>query len=310
MSLACFLVCLPPLPVLGESPKIPWGFSALPAKAREVGRGCGTPACPVCPRGFPGVLGRHCMSLRDSASPRPSLSPRARPQVVPASPGLVFLPLCGPEGGVRLAGWVRITVVTVNVSCVWVLGSLCAPIFLFWSFCLCLSVSVGVCVSFSVSFSPPSLSLSSRCLSLVCVSLCLHLCLSPPRGPPRPLRLGLCPSPPCPFLCLSPCHRPLPRGFPSHCSRKEGLTDGQFWERPRGLHFSLSWPLPALTLGAFHTRRPDGASKGTRGLLHRPCSTPRRLQEPVLSPTPGRGSRGPPPRAALPPGRHPCPLPL
>lgn len=171
-------------------------------------------------------------------------------------------------------------------------------------------LSLSLCLCGCVCLFLTSVSLSSRCLSLVCVSLCLHLCLSPPRGPPRPLRLGLCPSPPCPFLCLSPCHRPLPRGFPSHCSRKEGLTDGQFWERPRGLHFSLSWPLPALTLGAFHTRRPDGASKGTRGLLHRPCSTPRRLQEPVLSPTPGRGSRGPPPRAALPPGRHPCPLPL
>lgn len=191
MSLACFLVCLPPLPVLGESPKIPWGFSALPAKAREVGRGCGTPACPACPRGFPGVLGRHCMSLRDSASPRPSLSPRARPQVVPASPGLVFLPLCGPEGGVRLAGWVRITVVTVNVPCMWVLRSLCAPIFLFWSFCLCLSVSVGVCVSFSpLSLSPPDVSLLS-------VSLCVSICVCLPLGVPLTLS-GWVSAPPLP----------------------------------------------------------------------------------------------------------------
>lgn len=216
MSLACFLVCLPPLPVLGESPKIPWGFSALPAKAREVGRGCGTPACPACPRGFPGVLGRHCMSLRDSASPRPSLSPRARPQVVPASPGLVFLPLCGPEGGVRLAGWVRITVVTVNVPCMWVLRSLCAPIFLFWSFCLCLSVSVGVCVSFSpLSLSPPDVSLLSVSPS-VSVS---------PSGSPSPSPAGSLPLPSLPLSLSFPVSSAPSPGFPLSL-QPEGRTDG------------------------------------------------------------------------------------
>lgn len=193
-----------------------------------------------------------------------------------------------------------------QASPVLVPGSPCVPVFFFPAFfslsscfclyrsvsLLCLSlllslslvyVSVSFCLSFtsvylylvcfyisvSSSFLLRSLSLSLRLLSYLCMSISIFLCFLS-------------------CLCLSPCHRPPPGVYPAppRCSRKEGLTDGLCWERPRGRHFSLSWLLlPAPTLRAFRTVALDW------GLLYHLCLTLSGFTNQPVSQTPGRGSR-------------------
>ena len=94
-----------------------------------------------------------------------------------------------------------------------------------------------------------------------------------------------CPSPQCSFLILLHDIVPL-RGFPRprpRCRRKEGLAAGLLWERPRGLHFSLSASSPARALGASRAPLVAAIVKGPPPPPQPPLSSP-------LAPPTGWGS--------------------